>query len=203
MDNGQQVTQYLEELAQTLLHLQITTPFHILIAGGAYMLLQGKRKSTEDIDFAIVEHPPTMTPASQAFRIMVKKVEVASARTTVPYSAEFKRAVAMVARRYKNLPNDWLNDEAAIYYYDDAPYAEVTFWRSFANILYVYLPTMEYVLATKIAAFRPKDATDIQLLIQELNIHTQEQAKAIVDKFLLPEAQEFWEVAEKLEILFP
>jgi hypothetical protein len=59
------------------------------------------------------------------------------------------------------------------------------------------------VLATKIAAFRPKDANDIQLLVGELNIHTQEQARAIVDKFLLPEAQEFWEVAEKLEILFP
>jgi hypothetical protein len=104
---------------------------------------------------------------------MVKKVEVASARTTVPYSAEFKRAVEIVARRHKNLPNDWLNDEAAIYYYDDAPYAEVTFWHSFANILYVYLPTMEYVLATKIAAFRPKDATDIQLLIRELRAYSE------------------------------
>lgn len=62
---------------------------------------------------------------------------------------------------------------------------------------------MEYILATKIAAYRPKDADDIQLLISDLHIQTREQAKAIVDKFLLPDAQEFWEVEEKLEILFP
>ena len=62
---------------------------------------------------------------------------------------------------------------------------------------------MEYILATKIAAYRPKDADDIQLLIRDLNIHTREQVKAIVDKFLLPDAQEFWEVEEKLDILFP
>jgi len=62
---------------------------------------------------------------------------------------------------------------------------------------------MEYILATKIAAYRPKDADDIQLLIRDLNIRTREQVKAIVDKFLLPDAQEFWEVEEKLDILFP
>jgi hypothetical protein len=79
----------------------------------------------------------------------------------------------------------------------------VTFWRSFENTLFVYLPTMEYILATKIAAYRPKDADDIQFLIRDLNIRTREQVKTIVDKFLLPDAQEFWEVEEKLEILFP
>jgi hypothetical protein len=29
------------------------------------------------------------------------------------------------------------------------------------DIIFVYLPTMEYILATKIAAYRPKDADDI------------------------------------------
>ena len=123
--------------------------------------------------------------------------------STVPYATELKQAVEMVAQRHKNLPDDWLNDEAAVYYYDDAPHAEVLFWRSFGNTLCIYLPTMEYMLATKIAAYRPKDAKDIQILIQELKIHTREQAQAIVDTFLLPEAKAFWEVDEKLEILFP
>ena len=59
-----------------------------------------------------------------------------------------------------------------------------------------------HMLATKIAAYRPKDANDIQILIQELNIQTREQAKALVDTFLLPEAQEFWEVEKKLKRLF-
>lgn len=200
MDNGKQVTQYLEELSSVLVHLQVTTSFHMLIAGGAYMLLQKKRRSTEDIDFAIVERP-LQTPTNQAFRITVKNVEVA--RNTVPFSAEFKQAVEIVARRHQNLPDDWLNDEAAVYYYDDAPQAEVTFWRTFGNILYVYLPTMRYMFATKIAAYRQKDAKDIKILIQELNIRTREQAKEIVDAFLLPDAQEFWEVEKKLRRLFP
>lgn len=201
MNTGKQIIQYLEELAGVLTDLQVTFPFHMLIAGGAYMILQKKRRSTEDIDFAIVENPQSEMPLNKAFRILVKNVEVS--KNTVPHSAEFKQAVRIVARRHENLPDDWLNDEAAIYYYDDAPHAEVTFWRSFRDILYVYLPTMEYMLATKIAAYREKDAKDIRILVQELNIQTREQAKVIVDTFLLPDAQEFWEIDQKLEELFP
>jgi hypothetical protein len=201
MDTGEQVTQYLEEVAQVLLSLHVQTPFHILIAGGAYMLLQKQRRSTEDIDFATVTPPAGTIKPRQVFRITVLRTEVA--RNTVPHSAEFKQAVRAVARKHPGLPDDWLNDEAAVYYYDDAPEAEVVFWRTFGGILYVYLPTQEYMLATKIAAFRPKDERDIRLLIRALGIRTREEAQAIVDKFLLPDAQEFWEVEEKLDILFP
>lgn len=202
MDNSGQITQYLEELAQELLALHVTIPFHLLIAGGAYMLLQDKRPSTEDIDFALIEVPHTTVLQNTIVRITLKKAEVVSRKTTsIPYATEFKRAVEIVARR-QNLPADWLNDEAAVYYYDDAPQAEGVFWRTFGSMLHVYLPTMEYMLATKIAAYRPKDAKDIQLLIQGLDVHTREQAQVIVDKFLLPDAQEFWEVEKKLKRLF-
>ena len=166
------------------------------------MLLQQKRRSTLDIDFAIIKSPRTARP-KKVFRTTIQKIEVSRKTSPVPFASEFKQAVGMVAQRHQNLLDDWLNDEAAVYFYDDAPRAEVTFWRSFEDILFVYLPTMEYILATKIAAYRPKDADDIQLLITDLHIQTREQAKAIVDKFLLPDAQEFWEVEEKLEILFP
>ena len=202
MDNSKQIVQYLEELAQTLADLQVTGQFHILITGGAYMLLQKKRRSTLDIDFALIKSPRTARP-KKVFRTTVQRIEVSRRTSTVPFAAEFKQAVVMVAQMHRGLLDDWLNDEAAVYFYDDAPNVEVTFWRSFENIIFVYLPTMEYVLATKIAAYRPKDADDIQFLIRDLNIRTREQAKAIVDKFLLPDAQEFWEVGEKLEILFP
>jgi hypothetical protein len=57
MNTGKQIIQYLEELANVLIDLQVTVPFFILIAGGAYMLLRNKRQFTEDIDFAIVEQP--------------------------------------------------------------------------------------------------------------------------------------------------
>jgi hypothetical protein len=202
LDDSKQVVQYLEELAEALTDLQVTTPFHILITGGAYMLLQQKRRSTLDIDFAIIKSPRAARP-KKVFRTTIQKIEVSRRTSTVPFAAEFKQAVGIVAQRHTDLLEDWLNDEAAVYFYDDAPRAEVTFWRSFKDILFVYLPTMEYILATKIAAYRPKDADDIQILIRDLNIRTREQAKAIVDTFLLPDAQEFWEVEEKLEILFP
>lgn len=202
MDDSKQIVQYLEELARSLNDLQVTSQFHILITGGAYMLLQQKRRSTLDIDFAIIKSPRIVRP-KKVFRTIVLRTEVSRKTSSVPFAEEFKQAVRTVARRHTDLLEDWLNDEAAVYFYDDAPRAEVTFWRSFKDILFVYLPTMEYILATKIAAYRPKDADDIQLLIRDLNIRSREEAKAIVDKFLLPNAQEFWEVGEKLEILFP
>ncbi len=96
-----------------------------------------------------------------------------------------------------------MNDEAAIYYYDDAPSAEVQFWRSFGNILYVYLPTMSYMFATKIAAYRAKDRRDIQVLMRELHIQTREQAQSVVDVFLSADTQEFYEIADRLDELFP
>lgn len=201
MESDKQITQYLDEFAQILVHLGVQEPFHILIAGGAYMLLQKKRRSTQDIDFALVQVSEPHPQPNQVLSLVIQRAEVS--RNTVAYSTEFKEAVKIVARRYNNLPDDWINDEAAVYYYDDAPQAEAIFWRSFREMLYVYLPTMEYILATKIAAYRPKDANDIQTLLHDLHIHTRAQAKAIVDTFLLPDAQEFWEVEEKLDFLFP
>jgi hypothetical protein len=203
MESGEQITRYLEELAQALTALKVTVPFHMLITGGAYMLLHNKRRSTLDIDFALVEDPQPGLLPGQACPLRVKRTEISTRTTTVPYAAEFKQAVQVVARRDGNLPPDWLNDEAAVYYYDDAPQVEGTFWRAFGALLFVYLPTMEYILAMKIAAYRPKDTTDIHLLLQELKISSRAQVEAIVTRFLLPDAREFWEIDEKLEALFP
>jgi hypothetical protein len=203
MDSGKQVTQYLEELAKVLIDLQVQVPFHMVITGGAYMLLHDKRKFTDDIDFAIVKQPQISLPSKQIFRVTVINAEVSRSHSTVPFAAALKQAVLIIAQRYSGLAKDWFNDEAAEYYYDDAPQPDVTFWRSFENILYVYLPTLEYIFATKIAAYRPKDAKDIMMLMQDLKITKRTQAKAIIDRFLLPQAQEFWQVEDNLDTLFP
>ncbi len=202
MDTGEQVIAYLEEVATVLCDLHVDVPFHMLIMGGAYMLLQKQRRSTKDIDFALIVPPPSKVESNKPFHTRVLQTELSRRAGSVPFTTEFKQAVEIIARRHR-LPPDWLNDEAATYYYDDAPDAEMLFWRSFDNILYVYLPTSEYIFATKIMAYRPKDAKDIQRLTQILNIHTQRQAQTIVDKFLLADAQEFWEVEKKLQELFP
>jgi hypothetical protein len=87
--------------------------------------------------------------------------------------------------------------------YDDAPEVDLAFWRSFRDVLYVYLPTMEYIFALKVAAYRLRDKDDIHFLIQQLQLQRREQAEAIIEKFLLPEARAFWEVEDKLDDLFP
>ncbi len=203
MESSLQIIQYLEEVANVLIELGVTIPFFILITGGAYMMLNNKRKFTEDIDFALVERPQLIPRKNQVFQVTVTNAEVFRSRSTVPFSAEFRQAVLVIAQRHPGLAKDWLNDEAAEYYYDDAPQPDVIFWRSFRDVLSVYLPTQEYVFATKIAAYRPKDENDITILMKDLKITNRSQAKVIIDRFLLPEAQEFWQVGENLDTLFP
>lgn len=202
MDNAKQIITYLEELTRVLAELGVNQSFHILIAGGAYMLLQRQRRATEDIDFARIASPVARVKPNRPFMTTVLRGELASLTNAVPFAEEFREAVAVVAH-HRKLPDDWLNDESAVYYYDDAPQAEVSFWREFGGLLYVYLPSREYILATKIAAWRQKDEEDIRVLLRELGIGNWEQAKAIVNRFLLPSAQEFWEVDDHLDILFP
>lgn len=202
MDNAKQIVRYLEELARVLAELGVNQPFHLFIAGGAWMVLQQQRRSTEDIDFARIAHPLQPVEPNQPFITTVLRGELASLTNAVRFAEEFREAVAVVAH-HRHLPEDWLNDESAVYYYDDAPQAEVAFWRAFGELLYIYLPSREYILATKLAAWRPKDEDDIRILLRELGVQRWEQAKAIVDRFLLPDAQEFWEVNDHLDILFP
>jgi hypothetical protein len=205
MDDDKQIAEYLDEVARVLvdLHVPYTFRFHILITGGAYMILHKKRKFTEDIDFALIQSPQFTPTNNQIFTVQVTAADISSARSPIPFSAEFKQAVYTVAARHRGLATDWLNDEAAEYYYDDAPQPDVQFWRSFHDILFVYLPTLEYIFATKIAAYRPKDETDIKILMRDLSITSREQAQAIIDRYLLPQAQEFWEVKDNLDSLFP
>src|SRR5947207_13205506 len=127
MNNSKQIIQYLEEVADVLADLHVPTPFHMLIAGGAYMLLQKKRRSTLDIDFALVENPPTRIPPNKACRILVKEGEASGKSSTVPYATELKQAVEMVAEGHKNLPADWLHADAAVHYDYDAPNDMVQF----------------------------------------------------------------------------
>jgi hypothetical protein len=203
MHNEKQIKQYLSEVADVLQQLKVTTPFHIVVTGGAYMLImQKKRAFTEDIDFASIEIPAVIPPRNRSFQATVKAEEVFKRTSRIPFAKEFKQAASLVAQRHQELVPDWLNDEAASYYYDDAPHPEVRLWQVFGHLLFVYLPTPQYILATKIMAGRQKDIKDIKLLMEELNVTSREQVQAIIDQFLLPEAQEFWEVKDKLDGLF-
>jgi hypothetical protein len=51
-------------------------------------------------------------------------------------------------------------------------------------MLHVYFPSKEYILASKLMTFRPKDLDDVRALLEDLQIETREQAQAIVDRFV-------------------
>lgn len=197
MNNAQEILAYLEALAHELTRLGVKQPYHILISGGAFMLLQGQRRTTDDIDFATIT-PAHQLQMGQVFRTTVQRRGEVATRGS---QGVFSQAVEAVAEAY-GLPEDWINDESAIYMYDDAPGADIYLWQSWASVLYVYLPTAEYVFALKVTAYRRKDREDCKMLLRSLGIQTPEQARALIDRYILPDAQAFWEVEKKLKQLF-
>lgn len=201
MNSDHEVIRYLEELAQKLRELDVHSQFHLLLSGGAYMLLQQVRRSTQDIDFALIIEPGEQETHDHILEVTVQRAELSKRSSRVPDAQKFRQAVAMVAWQ-TGLDPDWMNDESAVYLYDDAPQAEATFWQAFGNVLYIYLPTKAYVFALKMAAFRAKDQDDIKTLVRDLDLRTRAEAQAILDKFLLPEAQQFWQVSKNLKRVF-
>lgn len=165
------------------------------------MLIWRKRKFTEDIDFATIQ-APSRVPRGGPFKATIIRDEIARKRSGIPFAAEFRQAIEEIANRHPELAEDWLNDEAAQYLYEDAPNPDVQFWQSFDNLLYVYLPTREYVLATKLMASRDKDVDDIESLLKDLKIKKHDQLQQIIDTYLSPDAQQFYEIEDKLDDLF-
>lgn len=199
MRNEKQIREYLSEVAEVLEQLGVTRPIHILISGGVFMLLLKQRTFTEDIDFASIR---VSGRVDGKFSATVIQDEVFNTRSRLPYAQEMRQAIIVVAQRHRQLTEDWLNDESAKYLYDDAPHPVVQLWNVFGRVLSVYLPSAEYILATKLAASRPKDEKDIKVLLKQLKIKRREQLQQIVDQFLLPDAQEFWQVGERIDDLF-
>src|SRR5689334_8876729 len=62
MDSAKEIVVYLEAVARLLVERGVRTQIHLLIAGGAYMLLQQQRRSTHDIDFAQIIPPQRVRP---------------------------------------------------------------------------------------------------------------------------------------------
>ncbi len=98
-------------LALELGTLGVTTQYHLVITGGAYLILQQERSYTEDIDFALIAGESHPIPG-RVVQTTVQRMVVASLQSTVPYAAEFRQAVTNVAVA-QHLPPDWMNDEAA------------------------------------------------------------------------------------------
>lgn len=79
---------------------------------------------------------------------------------------------------------------------------EGTLWRRYGK-LEVFLPPKDYILALKLLAGRRKDTSDILALCQQLEIQSQEQAQALVDRYIPdPQVQRLNHVGRTLKRVF-
>ena len=74
-------------------------------------------------------------------------------------------------------------------------------WKKF-ELVHVYLPPKDFILAHKLIAAREKDMADISALCSQLRVDTRKKAQKIVDKYISKEIQENNRLAVKLAILF-
>ncbi len=116
------------------------------------------RASTKDVDVVPLDFPDTTNPNRE--------------------TKAFRSAVNAVAKQYR-LRRDWMNDVVAAFI---PPLGSLTLWRTYTH-LQVYVPQADCMLAPKLLSGRPRDEEDIAALCQQLNIHTREQAQALVDRY--------------------
>ncbi|WP_220194211.1 hypothetical protein [Ktedonospora formicarum] len=126
--NSEQIEKNLALLAQKMGELGITGT--ILLLGGAVMVAIVKnRPSTRDIDIVVA------TNDAQQYRAI-------------------KRAISLVAQENR-LPDEWMNDDVTLIVDQIRHPQKPTIWRDFGNLV-VYVPELEYILALKLFAARPR-----------------------------------------------
>ncbi len=167
------IERYLAELGAALKNRGVKKPLRMMIIGGAYMLLlENAPRPTEDIDIFWLEEG-----AFERMREIVSACMLDVARTHM-------------------LPPNWFNFLTQVIMMHDIFIPDGTLWKRFGP-LHIYIPPREYILALKITAGRPKDLDDCAILLARTSIKTVEQAQELLNRYILPEAQE--EHAEQIE----
>lgn len=159
---AEEIEDYLSQLGQELVNAGIEEPLHILIIGGAYMLLVANApRSTDDVDFFwLEEDDKTLEQGIYALR----------------------DAVRAVADR-NELEIDWFNYMTHLLMYDQVVVPKGKLWKCFGPLC-VYIPSREYILALKIIAGRDKDIEDSKILLQQAKIKTRQQAQKLLDRYI-------------------
>jgi hypothetical protein len=171
--DAHEIEKYLSELGAELAKRGVKKPVPIMIIGGAYMLLLEKApRTTNDVDVFWLEE--------EAFQ-----------RAREPLS----ECVLAVTRKYALSP-DWFNYLTQFLMQNDIFVPDGELWKQFGP-LHIYVPPKEYILALKITAGRDKDLDDCAILFPQSGIVTYEQAKQLLDRYILPETQK--KHAEQIE----
>ena len=179
---AQDIEAHLADLGLELQNLGVECPVRILMIGGAFMLTQLRNRSTtDDVDVLLKDvDDPTVSPLYQTFETAVQAV---ASRNQISIS--------------------WINDRIRDFIRNIGEVPEGALWRTY-DMLEVYIPPRDYVLALKLLANRKKDQKDILALCQQLNVQAREQAQQIVDRYVPDrEVQQLSNLNKTLSILFP
>src|SRR5438046_450453 len=112
----------------------------------------------------------------------------------------FKAAVGFVAHD-EGLEPSWLSIDVGDFIRAAGPLPKIQLWKRF-EVLHIYLPPKDFILAHKLAASREKDMGDIAALCVQLRVKTRKKAQKIIDRYISRDVQTDKRVAEKLDILF-
>lgn len=178
---AEDIEKYLSQLGQELLRRGIHEPVHLLLIGGAYMLLlTNTARNTDDIDIFWLEEEEGLQRALRPLQ----------------------EGVIAVAEANQIDPN-WLNYMTQLLMYDLVIVPKGNLWKTFGP-LHIYAPPQEYILALKIFAGRDKDIEDCKILLQQVEIRTRQQAQILLDRYILPDARQnnTETIARSLDILF-
>ena len=124
---AEDIENYLSQLGQELLKRGIEEPIHLLLVGGAYMLLLTTTpRNTDDIDIFWLEEEEGLQRALRPLQ----------------------ESVIAVAEANQIDPN-WLNYMTQLLMYDLVIVPEGNLWKTFGPV-HIYAPPQEYILALKI-----------------------------------------------------
>ncbi|MGH2495254.1 MAG: DUF6036 family nucleotidyltransferase [Ktedonobacteraceae bacterium] len=117
----------------------------------------------------------------------------------LPDYMAISKAAALIANR-EGLPDSWLNSAAAGFTFSFIKEPSTRLWKKFPG-LSVYLPSLEYLLVTKIIAGRPKDESDIEALTKRLHIVKQQGILDLMIQYV-PEEQITPDIMLQIELRF-
>jgi hypothetical protein len=103
--------------------------------------------------------------------------------------------IQTIASKY-TLPPNWFNYLTQLLIYDKIMMPRGTLWKRYGP-LHVYAPPTAFMFALKILAGREKDIADCRILLPRTRIRTRKQAQRVLDRYILPEAQQ--DEAETIE----
>jgi len=178
---AEDIENYLSQLGQELLKRGIQEPIHLLLIGGAFMLLlTNTARNTDDIDIFWLEEEEGLQRALRPLQEGVMAVAAAN-----------------------QIDPNWLNYMTQLLMYDLVIIPEGILWKTYGP-LHIYAPPKEYIPALKIFAGRDKDIEDGKILLQQTKIGTRQQAQILLDRYILPDAQQnnTETIARSLDILF-